>query len=53
VFSAFGISLEQVLASKNKVDHPEAEKIIKIKTEKEENTFIPIWDDNDHGRFLA
>ena len=53
MFSAFGISLEQVLASKNKVDHPKPEKIIKVKTEKEENTFIPIWDDNDHGRFLA
>jgi len=47
VFSAFGISLEQLLASKTKVDHLKPEKSIKVKTEEQENTFIPIWNDHE------
>ena len=47
VFSAFGISLEQLLASKTKVDHLKPEKSIEVKTEEQGNTFIPIWNDHE------
>merc|ERR1719203_1393596 len=47
VFSAFGISLEQLLASKTKLDHLKPEKSIEVKTEEQGNTFIPIWNDHE------